>query len=81
MKFLKPILLIVTVLALTYTVSAANKSFKGSLNNSAKTSASVLTFNGNPDIQQETKELPLNGDIMFAFIAIASLGSYLAFKK
>lgn len=81
MKFLKPILLMITVLALTYTVSAANKSFKGSLNNSIKTNASILTFNGSPDIQHDAKELPLNGDIMFAFIAIASISTYLAFKK
>ena len=64
MKFLKPALLLITILAVTYTVSA-NK----------------VSFNHLTVSQQGTTALPLNGDLLFAFVAIASLGSYLLIKK
>jgi hypothetical protein len=64
MKFLKPALLLITILAVTYTVSASKVSFNR------------LTIS-----EQATTALPLNGDLFFAFVAIASLGSYLLFKK
>lgn len=64
MKFLKPALLLITILAVTYTVSA-NK----------------VSFNHLTVSQQGTTSLPLNGDLLFAFVAIASLGSYLLIKK
>ena len=64
MKFLKPALLLITILAVTYTVSANKVSFNH------------LAVN-----QQGTTALPVNGDLLFAFAAIASLGSYLLIKK
>jgi hypothetical protein len=64
MKFLKPALLLITILAVTYTVSAHK-----------------VSFNHLPISSQVTTALPLNGDLLFAFIAIASLGGYLLIKK
>ena len=64
MKFLKPALLLITILTLTYTVSA-NK----------------VSFNHLNVTKQAANSLPLNGDLFFAFGAIASIGSYLLIKK
>ncbi len=65
MKFLKPILVLVIVVVLTYTVSASNVSFNQLMIDNTKTPTN----------------LPLNGDLLFALSAIASLGGYLVFKK
>ncbi|HTM98371.1 MAG TPA: hypothetical protein VL088_06505 [Pedobacter sp.] len=65
MKFLKPTLVLITILVLTYTVSASNVSFNH-----------LVVSN-----QATTTALPLNGDLLFAFGAIASIGGYLALKK
>lgn len=65
MKFLKPILVLVIVVALTYTVSASNVSFNQLLVNNTKS----------------TTNLPVNGDLLFALSAIVSLGGYLVIKK
>ncbi|MBC7615091.1 MAG: hypothetical protein H7202_03395 [Pedobacter sp.] len=65
MKFLKPILIILAVIALTYSVSAREVSFNR------------LTDKLTPP----SKTLPINGDLLFAFTAIFSLGGYMAFKK
>lgn len=70
MKFLKPILIILAVIALTYSVSAREVSFnKLTINQVALTT------------QSTSKTLPVNGDLLFAFTAIFSLGGYMAFKK
>ena len=65
MKFLKPILIILAVIALTYSVSAREVSFNRL--------ADKLTV--------PSKTLPVNGDLLFAFTAIFSLGGYMVFKK
>ncbi|SFH45707.1 hypothetical protein [Pedobacter insulae] len=65
MKFAKPILVLITILILTYTVSASNVSF-----NHLEISSQI-----------PVTALPLNGDLLFALCAIASLGGYLALKK
>ncbi len=69
-KFLKPILIILTIVALTYTVSASKVSFN------KLTSTTEVSKN-----QTTSPSLPVNGDLLFAFTAIASLGGYLALKK
>lgn len=71
MKFLKPVLIILTVIALTYTVSARKVSFNQL--------ASEVTAASNQN--KPTTSLPVNGDLLFAFTAIASLGGYMVFKK
>ena len=65
MKFLKPALIILTVIGLTYTVSASKVSFNRLTHSQAAASTA----------------LPVNGDLLFAFTAIFSLGGYMAFKK
>ena len=70
-KFLKPILIILTVIALTYTVSARKVSF-----NQLASEVTATSNQNNP-----TPSLPVNGDLLFAFTAIASLGGYMVFKK
>ena len=70
MKFLKPLLIILTVIGLTYSVSASKVSFNRLTNNQV-----VLAT------QSTSKTLPVNGDLLFAFTAIFSLGGYMAFKK
>ena len=67
MKFLKPALIILIVMALTYSVSARKVSFNRLINNQ------VLPIT--------SKTLPINGDLLFAFTAIFSLGGYMVFKK
>ncbi len=67
MKFLKPLLIILTLVALTYTVSASKVSF----NNIANTLTEIPT----------PTTLPVNNDLLFAFTAIVSLGGYMVFKK
>lgn len=75
MKFLKPLLLIAAILILTYSVKAANQSVSGALNHT------TISFNNNTDTGEQPNQLPINNDVVFAFIAIASLSSYLIFKK
>ncbi|MEJ5996385.1 hypothetical protein WG904_18295 [Pedobacter sp. Du54] len=70
MKFLKPALIILTLVAITFTVSASKISFNKEVKLSVKA-----------DKQNTSKSLPVNGDLLFAFTAIASLGGYMAFKK
>lgn len=75
MKFLKPLLLIAAILILTYTVKAANQSVSDALTHT------TISFNNNTDAGKQPNQLPINNDVVFAFIAIASLSSYLIFKK
>ncbi len=70
MKFLKPIFIILAIVALTYTVSAQKVSF----NKLEDKSVEVPT-------QNTPVSLPVNGDLLFALTAIASLGGYMVFKK
>ena len=65
MKFLKPILIILAVIALTYSVSAREVSFN-------RLADKLIV---------PSKTLPINGDLLFAFTAIFSLGGYMVFKK
>ncbi len=65
MKFLKPLFIILTLLALTYTVSASNFNKIG---------------NAITELPTPTT-LPVNNDLLFAFTAIVSLGGYMVFKK
>lgn len=65
MKFLKPILIILTLVALTYTVSASNFNKIG---------------NAITELPTPTT-LPVNNDLLFALTAIVSLGGYMVFKK
>lgn len=44
-------------------------------------SASKSSFNALTSTKNTVTDLPLNGDLLFAFAAIATLGGYLAFKK
>lgn len=67
MKFFKPVLIIFTLAALTYVLSANKVSLNKNV--SKVTEASQPTA------------LPVHGDLLFAFTAIASLGGYLVFKK
>ncbi|RZL34582.1 MAG: hypothetical protein EOP00_31370 [Pedobacter sp.] len=70
MKFLKPALIILSLLALTFTVRGSKISFNKEVNQSIKLE------------QKGTSEaLPIHGDLLFAFTAIASLGGYIVFKK
>ena len=71
MKFLKPVLLILTIFALTYTVSANNVSF----NKLTKVPAQISNQH------KKSGSLPVHGDLIFAITAIATLGGYMAFKK
>lgn len=75
MKFLKPLLLIAAILILTYSVKAANQSVSSALNHT------TLSFNSQINSADQPNQLPINNDVVFAFIAIASLSSYLIFKK
>jgi hypothetical protein len=68
MKFLKPVLIILILVALTYTVSASNVSFNEIV-------TSKLASSPNPT------SLPIHGDLLFAFTAIFSLGGYMVLKK
>lgn len=70
MKFLKPILFLLAFVALTYTVSAHKVSFNH------LTNKSVEAPTPNAPVS-----LPIHGDLLFAFAAIASLGGYMALKK
>ena len=90
MKFLKPTLVIITILALTYTVNANNLIFKEVNTQIAnKTTIEQITFNGNLNHSailgtvdnNQPSTLPLNNDILFAFTAIATLSAYLVFKR
>ena len=67
MKFLKPILVILTVIALSYSVSATEVSFN--------------RLTENQVVPVTSKTLPVNDDLLFAFTAIFSLGGYMVFKK
>lgn len=67
MKFLKSVLILLTLVAVTYIVSASKVSLSKIANKSTETSS--------------TTTLPVHGDLLFAFTAIASLGGYIAFKK
>ena len=71
MKFLKPILVSLILIALTYTVSANKISFN-------KFSSQPLKVDSK---QRASTNLPINGDLLFAFTAIASLGGYITLKK
>lgn len=66
MKFLKPALILLTILALTYTVSANKISFNKLTDRSTPTAPASL---------------PVKGDLVFALTAIATLGGYMVFKK
>jgi len=68
MKFLKAVLIILIVVTITYTVNASNISF----NHLSSTTLAVNTT---------SQALPINGDLLFAFTAIASIGGYQIFKK
>ena len=70
MKFLKPALIILTLVAITFTVSANKISFNKEVKQQVKGST-----------QNTPKPLPVNDDLLFAFTAIASLGGYMVFKK
>lgn len=70
MKFLKPVLIILTFIAFTYTVSAHKVSFNGLGSKAVEVAA-----------QNAPVSLPVNGDLLFALTAIASLGGYMVFKK
>lgn len=70
MKFLKPVLILFSIVALTYTVSARNVAF-----NQDTISPIALSSKKQP------VSLPVNGDLIFAFTAIATLGGYMIFKK
>lgn len=70
MKFLKPTLIVLAFVAITYTVSAHKVSFNH------LTNKSVEAHHPNKPIS-----LPVHGDLLFAFAAIASLGGYMALKK
>lgn len=67
MKFLKHIVIILALVAITYTVSARKVSFNEVISEAVETPVPTT--------------LPINGDLLFAFTAIASLGGYIAFKK
>lgn len=71
MKFLKPVLIILTLIALTYTVSARKVSFNRVMDKPTVANSQNKT----------STSLPVNGDLLFAFTAIASLGGYMVFKK
>jgi len=71
MKFLKPAFIILTLIALTYTVSASKVSFNRLASTSVESKSKSTS----------STTLPVNGDLLFAFTAIASLGGYMAFKK
>ncbi|RZK41400.1 MAG: hypothetical protein EOO90_11425 [Pedobacter sp.] len=71
MKLLKPILVIFTFLALTYSVSA-NKT-------SGTTSTSILPVA--KQVKSNEGALPVNNVLLFAFSAIATMGGYMFFKS
>ncbi len=68
MKFLKPVLIILILVAITYTVSASNVSFNEIITNKLTTSNTPTT-------------LPIHGDLLFAFTAIFSISGYIVLKK
>ena len=70
MKFFKPALIILALVALTFTVRASKISFNKEVKQSVK-----------GDQQNKSNSLPVNDDLLFAFTAIVSLGGYMIFKK
>lgn len=79
MKLLKPVLMILFILAFTYSVKAGITHSHLSVFHTPAVSAVQPTL-ANPSANV-TETLSVHGDLFFAFIAIVSLSGYLVFKK
>jgi hypothetical protein len=91
MKFFKSLFVLLSLLFLSYAVSASyisaqplsNIEVKQVKDISTKPAFEKLIFNGSNTLSdpQQPTQLPLNADIIFAFTAIATLSAYLFAKN
>lgn len=79
MKVLKPVFIVLFILAFTYSVKGGiSYSHLSVLHRPAVSAVQPTLANLSANV---TETLSVHGDLFFAFIAIISLSAYLVFKK